>query len=167
MEAVVARVHNNWRWMASTVAVILALPAVSPRAEAQDRAKQPSVPRSAMPPAGMCRIWLKDVAASQQPASTDCAAAIRARPQDALVLFGGVRSDEVGPSSAAAPMQPFRLSNDPLTRQRELERRAMYDNVVKSAMQPKGVTATVVTDLPSKSTTPTPVVVKEPGSKTP
>ena len=60
---------------------------------AQDRGMsepaQPLIPRSAMPPAGMCRIWLKDVAPAQQPAPTDCAAAIRARPQGASVLFGG------------------------------------------------------------------------------
>jgi hypothetical protein len=36
----------------------------------------------------MCRIWLNDVPAGQQPAPTDCASAVRNRPANARVLFG-------------------------------------------------------------------------------
>jgi len=36
----------------------------------------------------MCRIWLNDVPAGQQPAPTDCASAVRNRPANAKVLFG-------------------------------------------------------------------------------
>lgn len=40
-----------------------------------------------LPPSGMCRIWLENVPAGQQPAPTDCASAIRNRPQNARVIF--------------------------------------------------------------------------------
>ena len=46
------------------------------------------IPLSARPPAGMCRIWLDDVPAAQQPAPTDCAAAVRNRPAKGRVIFG-------------------------------------------------------------------------------
>jgi hypothetical protein len=54
-----------------------------PRPERND-----DVPPSARPPAGMCRIWLDNVPAAQQPAATDCPSAIRNRPADARVIFG-------------------------------------------------------------------------------
>jgi hypothetical protein len=46
------------------------------------------VPPGFFPPAGMCRIWINDVPAGQQPAPTDCASAVRNRPSNAKVLFG-------------------------------------------------------------------------------
>jgi len=49
-------------------------------------------PTAHLPPSGMCRIWLENVPAGQQPAPTDCASAIRNRPQHARVIF----SDEDG-----------------------------------------------------------------------
>ena len=48
----------------------------------------PQVPGSFTPPAGLCRVWLNGVPATQQPAPTDCASAIRNRPSNAAVLFG-------------------------------------------------------------------------------
>jgi hypothetical protein len=36
----------------------------------------------------MCRIWLNDVPAAQQPAPTDCASAVRNRPAKGRVIFG-------------------------------------------------------------------------------
>jgi hypothetical protein len=45
------------------------------------------VPRSHMPPAGMCRIWLHNVPPAQQPAPTDCASAVRNRPRNGRVVF--------------------------------------------------------------------------------
>ena len=47
-----------------------------------------SVPSSARPPAGMCRIWLPNVPASKQAAPTDCPTAVRNRPSNARVIFG-------------------------------------------------------------------------------
>lgn len=55
----------------------------------QDTAQQRStVPNGYEPPAGMCRIWVYNVPASQQPAPTDCVTAVRNRPANARVIFG-------------------------------------------------------------------------------
>jgi len=54
----------------------------------QTQRRDQIVPPGFFPPAGMCRIWLNDVPASQQPAPTDCASAVRNRPANARVLFG-------------------------------------------------------------------------------
>lgn len=40
------------------------------------------------PPAGMCRVWIDNVPAARQPAPTDCATALRNRPNNGRVLFG-------------------------------------------------------------------------------
>lgn len=45
------------------------------------------VPRSHLPPPGMCRIWLDNVPPAQQPAPTDCASAVRNRPRNGRVVF--------------------------------------------------------------------------------
>lgn len=60
---------------------------------AKSRAKQSQrreqiVPPGFYPPAGMCRIWVNEVPAAQQPAPTDCASAVRNRPANGKVLFG-------------------------------------------------------------------------------
>jgi hypothetical protein len=62
------------------------------------RAPQPTdIPREHLPPPGMCRIWLDNVPATQQPAPTDCPTAIRRKPQKARVIFGenAPRKDEL------------------------------------------------------------------------
>jgi hypothetical protein len=46
-----------------------------------------SVPKAHLPPPGMCRIWIDNVPAGQQPAPTDCANAIRNRPPNGRVVF--------------------------------------------------------------------------------
>ena len=51
-------------------------------------AQQTTIPPSMRPPAGMCRIWLDGVPAAQQPAPTDCATAVKNRPQNGRVIFG-------------------------------------------------------------------------------
>jgi len=60
--------------------------------EAQGRGRgektRTDIPASMRPPAGMCRIWLDDVPAAQQPAPTDCASAVRNRPAKGRVIFG-------------------------------------------------------------------------------
>ncbi|HKO17117.1 MAG TPA: hypothetical protein VJU87_12820 [Gemmatimonadaceae bacterium] len=48
----------------------------------------PAIPEQERPPAGMCRIWLENVPAGQQPAPTDCATAVRNRPPNGRVIFG-------------------------------------------------------------------------------
>ena len=55
---------------------------------AQDRGRQDAVPKGFEPPRGMCRVWINGVPAGQQPAPTDCATAIRRRPDNGRVVFG-------------------------------------------------------------------------------
>ncbi len=52
------------------------------------RTSEAKVPKEHMPPPGMCRIWLDEVPATQQPAPTDCPTAIRKRPPNGKVVFG-------------------------------------------------------------------------------
>lgn len=59
------------------------------------------MPESFTPPAGLCRLWISGVPASQQPAPTDCASAIRNRPSNADVVFGPQRRGE------SMEMRPF------------------------------------------------------------
>ena len=62
---------------------------VNPRAQqSQSQRREQIVPPGFYPPAGMCRIWVNDVPAAQQPAPTDCASAVRNRPSNGKVLFG-------------------------------------------------------------------------------
>jgi hypothetical protein len=58
------------------------------------------VPPAYAPPAGMCRVWLRDVPAVQQPAPTDCQTALRTKPVNATVLYGPEsRRSATSPSS--------------------------------------------------------------------
>lgn len=69
------------------VMAVLALSlALSASAKAQSRGSE--VPPSHRPPPGMCRIWIDGVPANQQPAPTDCATAVRNRPEHGRVIFG-------------------------------------------------------------------------------
>ena len=54
----------------------------------QQSGRDQVVPPAFYPPAGMCRIWINQVPAAQQPAPTDCASAVRNRPANGKVLFG-------------------------------------------------------------------------------
>jgi hypothetical protein len=54
----------------------------------QQSGREQVVPPAFYPPAGMCRIWVNQVPAGQQPAPTDCASAVRNRPANGRVLFG-------------------------------------------------------------------------------
>ena len=61
----------------------------NPRAQqSQSDRREQIVPPGFYPPAGMCRIWVNNVPAAQQPAPTDCASAVRNRPTNGKVLFG-------------------------------------------------------------------------------
>ena len=57
------------------------------QARPQPQEPKPQVPRTHLPPPGMCRIWLDNVPASQQPAPTDCASAVRNLPRNGRVVF--------------------------------------------------------------------------------
>jgi len=62
----------------------------NPRAQQSQQSprREQIVPPGFYPPAGMCRIWINDVPAAQQPAPTNCASAVRNRPANGKVLFG-------------------------------------------------------------------------------
>ena len=74
-----------------SVVVLVAMAAGSASLQAQARPQpqepKPAVPRTHLPPPGMCRIWLDNVPPSQQPAPTDCASAVRNQPRNGRVIF--------------------------------------------------------------------------------
>jgi len=76
-------------------------------AQARGDKKPPAIPESSRPPAGMCRIWLDDVPAAQQPAATDCATAVKNKPQNGRVIFGDdyAKKDDKGDKKKGPP--PF------------------------------------------------------------
>jgi hypothetical protein len=57
------------------------------QARPQPQDPKPAVPRTHMPPPGMCRIWLDNVPPAQQPAPTDCASAARNLPRNGRLIF--------------------------------------------------------------------------------
>lgn len=62
---------------------------VKPRTNTTEKSsREQIIPPAFYPPAGMCRIWIKEVPPGQQPAPTDCASAVRNRPANGKVLFG-------------------------------------------------------------------------------
>ncbi|MEX2153179.1 MAG: hypothetical protein WD825_07550 [Gemmatimonadaceae bacterium] len=68
--------------------VALALPRAVDAQGRGTESRKKEIPASSRPPAGMCRVWLDDVPAAQQPAPTDCATAVRNRPAKGRVIFG-------------------------------------------------------------------------------
>ena len=79
-------------WMRTFTAVLALVFSVvlAPRAVAQERQPERAaeVPKDQLPPPGMCRIWIDGVPPNKQPASTDCATAVKNRPSNARVIFG-------------------------------------------------------------------------------
>jgi hypothetical protein len=95
----------TWRlWIPLGVAA--ALTAVAPADAQAVLSKRPDlkveVPRSLRPPPGMCRVWVEQVPASQQPAPTDCATAIRNRPPNGRVIFAEEQSPAAKPKDGAS-----------------------------------------------------------------
>ena len=68
------------------------------QARPQPQDPKPVVPRTHLPPPGMCRIWLDNVPPAQQPAPTDCASAARNLPRNGRLIY----SDE--PRSPRLPI---------------------------------------------------------------
>ena len=66
---------------------VLASPSVA-SAQGKSTRGNKDIPANMRPPAGMCRVWLDDVPAAQQPAPTDCPTAVRNRPAKGRVIFG-------------------------------------------------------------------------------
>jgi len=57
------------------------------QARPQPQDPKTSVPRTHLPPPGMCRIWLENVPPAQQPAPTDCASAARNLPRNGRLIY--------------------------------------------------------------------------------
>jgi len=74
----------------------------------QRREPPPRVPEAFAPPAGLCRVWVDGVPATQQPAPTDCANAIRNRPTNAVVLFGPASNKRRADGEELDPLSRFR-----------------------------------------------------------
>jgi len=87
------------------LAVSTLLGATALGAQGRGRADD-AVPKGYEPPRGMCRVWLAGVPATQQPAPTDCATAIRRRPENARVVFGEPARDGRDPRRDAAGDKP-------------------------------------------------------------
>jgi hypothetical protein len=83
------------------------VPVYSANAQGRDTRNAPKIPAESRPPAGMCRIWLDDVPAGQQPAPTDCATAVKNKPQNGRVIFGDdyAKKDDKNERKKAPP--PF------------------------------------------------------------
>jgi hypothetical protein len=77
---------------------VCAAPAVAQQPQ-QSKDSSKSIPASARPPRGMCRIWIDGVPPAQQPASTDCPTAIKNKPSNGRVIFG----DDFKDTTASAP----------------------------------------------------------------
>jgi hypothetical protein len=79
----------------TTLALVFTLALAAPAA-AQEK---PDIPKEHRPPPGMCRIWLDSVPSGQQPATTDCATALKNRPRNGRVIFGDdyAKSDKKKP----------------------------------------------------------------------
>ncbi len=96
---------RSWMGVGAFVAILAWAPSVEAQRLApppeKDRAKV-TIPKEYLPPAGMCRVWIDNVPAAQQPAPTDCVTAIKNRPTNGRVVFGddaslrrkGFRRDE-------------------------------------------------------------------------
>src|SRR5215218_679603 len=75
--------------------------AASASAQQSPTTAKDDVPAEYKPPKGMCRIWLKDVPPKQQPAPTDCAAAVKNVPQNGRVIFAD--TEEVKKTKGEVP----------------------------------------------------------------
>lgn len=82
-------------------AALVAAPIGAQQDKGRDE-KAEVIPKTAFPPAGLCRVWLNGVAASQQPAATECTSAIRNLPSNAKVLFGDMPGIPATPANGAA-----------------------------------------------------------------
>jgi len=88
------------RLVAILLFVLSGSAAAQGRGGGRDAQPKPDIPKEHRPPPGMCRIWIDDVPANQQPAPTDCATAVKNRPNNGRVIFG---DDYVKPKDRKTP----------------------------------------------------------------
>jgi hypothetical protein len=117
---------TDHRFIITAYAFAFAVMMVStPSVARAQKERDDAIPKSAWPAAGLCRVWLKDVASAQQPAPTDCGTALRNPPSSATVLFGdmpGVIGKQAPGSALTLPPGvagngwSSRRSDDPMRR---------------------------------------------------
>ncbi len=73
--------------------IVAAVAPAMAQQQPKDSSHRSAVPADARPPKGMCRIWIDNVPAAQQPAATDCATAVKNRPANGRVIFGDDYAD--------------------------------------------------------------------------
>jgi hypothetical protein len=113
----------------------------APAAPAGARAATPTVPVHLLPPAGKCRVWMEEVPATQQPAPTDCATALRLKPANAVVLYGPPLREEDEAFERATP-----------TTSRSAARAA--DEATRTRRTPAKASAGAAAPPPAKSAAP-------------
>jgi hypothetical protein len=91
--------------LAGSLVAAVALPLSGQETGTKEPKAASSVPKSAQPPAGLCQVWLENVPVSQQPAPTDCATAIKNRPNNARIVFGKL-SEEPQKAQAKSTTAP-------------------------------------------------------------
>jgi len=84
------------------------------QARPQPQDPKPVVPRTHLPPPGMCRIWLDNVPPAQQPAPTDCASAARNLPRNGRLIYNDEPRNPRLPivKSLKDPQSPSRKAPD-------------------------------------------------------
>ena len=92
-------------FLASSLAALAALPLSGQETSTRETKAANAVPKSAQPPAGLCQVWLENVPVGQQPAPTDCATAIKNRPNNARIVFGKLTEEtaKTPPKTAVSP----------------------------------------------------------------
>lgn len=79
------------------------------KSDKSDSSAEAGIPKEFLPPPGMCRIWVEGVPPAQQPAPTDCAAAVRNKPSNGRVIYGDDGKARAGsPKMNALPVNKLR-----------------------------------------------------------
>jgi hypothetical protein len=98
------------------VLAAMAAGSASLAAQARPQPQDPKavVPRTHLPPPGMCRIWLDNVPPAQQPAPTDCASAARNLPRNGRLIYNDEPRNPRLPivKSLKDPQSPSRKAPD-------------------------------------------------------
>ena len=165
---------NDHRFVITASAAAFAVMCLSmPSVARAQKERDDAIPKSAWPAAGLCRVWLKDVAPAQQPAPADCGTALRNPPATATVLFGDMPGiiEKQAPGSAltlppgvAGNGWSSRRSDDPMRRNSFQGKPTPSPTPVQTRIAPvitppprANASATPVTQQPIRPADPAPV----------
>src|SRR5258708_25085816 len=87
--------------LSTTFTIACCLAVLAPSVHAQRKAADKILVHDRRP-AGMCRVWVDGVPAAQQPAPTECAAAVRHVPANGRVIYGSDFVDSSAKKAAGA-----------------------------------------------------------------